>query len=167
MVHGGSCLQSTSAKKSLSAFSRSRRHQIRIVFYYSTTYRTQFQCIFMPPPVKCSFKRIASRCVIKAPSTRSRFHGETAKVLYGSALRPHEAGESADRNRKLLKPSSEVVSNLSGFVLVSCGRLKPTETANHDVIAPPLDLLANGPRSLRNPNKIPTFCSISYPLLGC
>ena len=80
----------------------------------------------------------------KAPSTRSRFHGETAKVLYGSAFRPHEAGESADRNRKLLKQPSEVVSNLSGFVLVSCGRLKPTETANHDVIAPPLDLLANG-----------------------
>ena len=80
----------------------------------------------------------------KAPSTRSRFHGETAKVLYGSAFRPHEAGESADRNRKLLKPPSEVVSNLSGFVLVLCGRLKPTETANHDVIAPPLDLLANG-----------------------
>ena len=80
----------------------------------------------------------------EAPFTRSRFHGETAKVLYGSAFRPHEAGESADRNRKLLKPPSEVVSNLSGFVLVSCGRLKPTETANHDVIAPPLDLLANG-----------------------
>ena len=57
VVHGGSCcLQSTSAKKSLSAFSRSRRHQIRILFYYSTTYRTQFQYIFMPPPVKCSFK---------------------------------------------------------------------------------------------------------------
>ena len=62
---------------------------------------------------------------------------------YGSAFRPHEAGESADRNRKLLKPPSEVVSNLSGFVLVSCGRLKPTETVNHDVIAPPLDPLAN------------------------
>ena len=57
VVHGGSCcLQSTSTKKSLSAFSRSRRHQIRILFYYSTTYRTQFQYIFMPPPVKCSFK---------------------------------------------------------------------------------------------------------------
>ena len=55
-VHGGSCcLQSTSAKKSLSAFSRSRLHQSRILFYYSTTYRTQFQYIFMPPPVKCSF----------------------------------------------------------------------------------------------------------------
>ena len=80
----------------------------------------------------------------QAPSTQSRFHGETAKVLYGSAFRPHEAGESADRNRKLLKPPSEVVSNLPGFVLDSCVRLKPTETANHDVIAPPLDLLANG-----------------------
>ena len=57
--------------------------------------------------------------------------------------RPHEAGESADRNRKLLKPPSEVVSNLPGFVLDSCGRLKPTETVNHDVIAPPLDPLAN------------------------
>uniref|UniRef100_A0A8C5BVT3 creatine kinase n=9 Tax=Gadidae TaxID=8045 RepID=A0A8C5BVT3_GADMO len=57
VVHGGSCcLQSMSAKKSLSAFSRSRRHQIRILFYYSTTYRTEFQYIFMPPPVKCSFK---------------------------------------------------------------------------------------------------------------
>ena len=54
-----------------------------------------------------------------------RFYGETAKVLYGSAFRPHEAGESADRNRKLLKPPSEVVSNLPGFVLDSCGRLKP------------------------------------------
>ena len=58
VVHGGSCcLQSTSAKKSLSAFSQSRRHQIRILFYYSTTYRTQFQYIFMPPTVKCSFNR--------------------------------------------------------------------------------------------------------------
>ena len=56
-VHGGSCcLRSTSAKKSLSAFSRSRLHQSRILFYYSTTYRTQLQYIFMPPPVKCSFK---------------------------------------------------------------------------------------------------------------
>ena len=45
---------------------------------------------------------------------------------------------------KILKPPSEVVSNLPGFVLDSCVRLKPTETANHDVIAPPLDLLANG-----------------------
>ena len=80
----------------------------------------------------------------QAPFTRSRFHGETAMVLYGSAFRTHEAGESADRNRKLLKPPSEVVSNLPGFVLESCLRLKPTETANHDVIAPPLDLLANG-----------------------
>ena len=78
-----------------------------------------------------------------APSTRSRFHGETAKVVYGSAFRPHEAGESADRNRILLKSPSEVVSNLPGFVLDSCGRLKPTETVNHDVIAPPLDPLAN------------------------
>ena len=64
-VHGGSCcLQSTSAKKSLSAFSRSRRHQIRILFYYSTTYRTQFQYIFMPPPVKCSFKGKENRAEV-------------------------------------------------------------------------------------------------------
>ena len=55
-VHGGSCcLQSTSDKKSLSAFSRSRRHQIRNVFYYSTTYRTQFQYIFIFSPVKFPF----------------------------------------------------------------------------------------------------------------
>ena len=72
VVHGGSCcLQSTSAKNSLSAFSRSRRHQIRILFDYSTTYRTQFQYIFMPPPVKCSFKmshRI--RCYTGAAAVR-------------------------------------------------------------------------------------------------
>ena len=80
----------------------------------------------------------------EAPFTQSRFHGETAKVFYGSACRTHEAGESADRNRKLLKPPSEVVSNLPGLILDLCVRLKPTETANHDVIAPPLDLLANG-----------------------
>ena len=80
----------------------------------------------------------------EAPSTQSRFHAETAKVLYGSAFRPHEAGEPADRNLILQKPPLEVVSNLPGFVLDSCGRLKLTETANHDVIATPLDLLANG-----------------------
>ena len=50
--HCGSCrLQLTSAKKSLSAFSRSRRHQIRNVSYYST----HFQYRFMSPPGKFSF----------------------------------------------------------------------------------------------------------------
>ena len=59
VVHGGSCcLQYTSAKKSLSAFSRSRRHQMSNLFYYSTTYRTQFQYISMFPPVKFPFKGI-------------------------------------------------------------------------------------------------------------
>jgi hypothetical protein len=64
----------------------------------------------------------------EAPSTRSRFHRETAKVLYGSAFRPHEASESTDRNRKLLKPPSEVVSNLPGSFWIrvdAWNRLKP------------------------------------------
>ena len=87
VVHGGSCcLQSTSVKKSLSAFSRSRRPQIRILFYYSTTYRTQFQYIFMPPPVQFSFKaqtslslslylrvqmQYTSTCIVKNYTERS------------------------------------------------------------------------------------------------
>ena len=42
--HCGSCrLQFTSTKKSLSAFSLSRRHQTRTVCYYWTTYATHFQ----------------------------------------------------------------------------------------------------------------------------
>ena len=64
-----------------------------------------------------------------------------ALVLCVSADRPDGAGESGARNRTFLKPPSEVVSNLPGFVLDSCGRLKPTETANHDVIAPPPSIL--------------------------
>ena len=48
-------LQSTSALKSLSAFSRSRRQQNRQLCYYSTTYVTHFQHRFMSWPVKCPF----------------------------------------------------------------------------------------------------------------
>ena len=53
----GSCrLQSKSDKKSLSAFSRSRRHQIKNVCCYSTKYITHSQYRFMSLPVKCSLK---------------------------------------------------------------------------------------------------------------
>ena len=44
-------------KVSLSAFSRSRRHQIRNVCYHLTTYMTHYQYRFMSPPVKCSFNK--------------------------------------------------------------------------------------------------------------
>ena len=46
---------------------------------------------FIPFNKPIQMKNVAQRSKAQAPFTRSRFHGETAKVLYGSAFRPHEA----------------------------------------------------------------------------